>query len=87
MTVAASKAVAEYQEKKGLCPKRILPSMNEVGVFIEEAVFVGMKAIEQGIAQKPMNEEKLRKTVESKISLVRNIIKSLMKEKLIKKYK
>ena len=34
MTVEAAMAVAEYQEKKGLCPKRILPSMNDTGVFI-----------------------------------------------------
>ena len=87
MTVAASKAVAEYQEKKGLCPKHILPSMNEVGVFIEEAVRVGMKAIEQGIAQKPMSEKDLRAMVKSKIFLIRNVVKALMAKKLIKKYK
>ena len=86
MTVEAAMAVAEYQEKKGLCPKRILPSMNDTGVFIEEAVRVGMKAIEQGVAQKPMSEKELKKMARSRISLIHNIIKTLMNKKLIKKY-
>lgn len=85
MTVAAAKAVAEYQEKKGLDRMNILPSMDDVGVFIEEAVAVGLKAIEQGIARLNISEEELRVKVTDNILKTRRV-SECMQGKFIKKY-
>jgi malate dehydrogenase (oxaloacetate-decarboxylating) len=51
MCIAAAEELAKYAEKKGLNEDHLLPEMDEPGVFIEEAVAVGMKAIEQGVAR------------------------------------
>ena len=37
----------------------IVPTMDDWDVFIHEAVAVGMKAIEQGVAMKTMSREEL----------------------------
>jgi malate dehydrogenase (oxaloacetate-decarboxylating) len=87
MTVAAAEAIAKYQERKGLDEKHILPSMDEIDVFIEEAVAVGMKAMEQGIAKIGITENSLKSKVKENILRVENIAKFLTQGGFIKKYK
>jgi len=64
MCIAAAEALAGYAARKGLSADYIMPRMDEPEVFIEEAVAVGMKAIEQGVAQKILTREELRKSAE-----------------------
>lgn len=51
MAIAASVALAEMAEKKGLNDEYILPTMDEWEVFPHEAAAVAMKAVEQGVAR------------------------------------
>ncbi|MBE0479233.1 NADP-dependent malic enzyme, partial [Candidatus Aerophobetes bacterium] len=51
MCIAAAKELAKCAEDKGLSEEYIVPTMDEWEVFPREAVSVGMKAIEQGIAR------------------------------------
>ena len=51
MCVAAARELAKVAEDKGLRPDYIIPSMEEWEVFPREAVAVGMKAQEEGIAR------------------------------------
>jgi len=51
MAIAASYAVANFAEKKGLNPDRIMPTMDETGVFATEAADVAMEAIKNGVAR------------------------------------
>ena len=67
MCIAASEALAGYAARKGLSADYIMPRMDEPEVFIEEAVAVGMKAIEQGLARKILSREELRKSAETYI--------------------
>ncbi len=67
MCVAAAEAMARYAEKKGLSEDYIMPTMDEPEVFIEEAVAVGLKAIEQKVARKILTEKELRASAESMI--------------------
>ena len=62
MCIAASYEMANYAAKGGLNEEHIVPTMADFDVFIDEAVAVGMKAIEQGVALKPMSREELYKT-------------------------
>lgn len=64
MCIAAAEELAKYAEKKGLNENHLLPEMDEPGVFIEEAVAVGMKAIEQGVARLNPNRDELYKMAE-----------------------
>ncbi len=86
MTVEAAKAVAEYQQNRGLDEFHILPTMDDLDVYVEEAVRVGLKAVEQGIARKILQEDELRAKAESAINRTQKIAEILMKKKIIKKF-
>jgi malate dehydrogenase (oxaloacetate-decarboxylating) len=51
MAIAASVALAEMAEEKGLTPEYIIPNMEEWEVFPREAAAVALKAVEQGVAR------------------------------------
>jgi len=56
-----------YAEEKGISEDYIIPKMEEREMYVREAVAVGMKAIEQGVAEKKMSagvlEEEVRKRI------------------------
>lgn len=52
-----------YEE--GIDPENLLPNMDNVEVFIRQAVNVGLKAIELGIAKKNFSNEELRAMAEN----------------------
>jgi len=78
MAIAAAYAIAKTAEEKGLHEEYIVPTMLETDVFINEAVAVGMKAIEQGIARRPLSESDLRTEAETKIRHAQAEVKALM---------
>ncbi len=78
MAIAAAFAIAETAEKKGLEEEYIVPTMMETEVFVNEAVAVGMKAIEQEIARRPLSEDELRTEAETKIRHAQAEVKALM---------
>ena len=57
MCLAAADALADMAEEKGLTPDYILPNMDDWEVFPREAAAVATKAVEQGVARKPMTYE------------------------------
>ncbi len=79
MCIAASYEMAKYAEKGGLSDTHIVPTMADFDVFIDEAVAVGMKAIEQGVALKPMSREELYKTSSTIIKNSHAAIDALLK--------
>ena len=78
MAIAAAHAIAETAEKNGISEDYIVPTMMETEVFINEAVAVGMKAIEQGIARRILTEDELRSEAEEKIRHAQAETKILM---------
>jgi malate dehydrogenase (oxaloacetate-decarboxylating) len=84
MIIAAAYSVARTAEEKGLREDYIVPSMEEVEVFINEAVAVGLKAIEQDVARISLNENELRKKATELINSSRKQTKILMREGIIK---
>lgn len=85
MCIAAAMEIAKTAEDKGLSEEHIVPTMDEWEVFPREALAVGMKAIEQGIARKKLSREELYETSESIIRRARNQTKLLMKKGCIPK--
>ncbi|MCX6094227.1 MAG: NADP-dependent malic enzyme [Candidatus Bipolaricaulota bacterium] len=83
MAIAAAYAIAETAEAKGLRDDYIVPTMMETEVFINEAVAVGLKAIEQGIARRILTEAELRREAETKIRHAQEETRVLMKSGVI----
>ncbi|ELP87963.1 NAD-dependent malic enzyme, putative [Entamoeba invadens IP1] len=51
MAIAASKALADFAEKRGITPDNIIGTMDEPGIFPREAADVAMQAIKDGVAR------------------------------------
>ncbi|MBI2859950.1 MAG: NADP-dependent malic enzyme [Chloroflexi bacterium] len=83
MCIAAAHELARCAEDHGLSEDYIIPSMEEWEVFVREAVAVGMKAIEQGVARLVMSKEELTARVEKTIGEAREATALLMKSGLI----
>lgn len=84
MCVAAAQAIADFAYKKGIHEEYIVPTMEEDQVYVEEAMAVAKKAIEQGVAQKPLKDEELRKKIEERIRSGRIMERVLVNAKIIK---
>jgi len=80
MAIAAAYSIAKTAEDKGLHDEYIVPTMMETEVFVNEAVAVGLKAIEQGIARRILSEDELRREAETKIRHAQEETKILMRE-------
>ena len=83
MGIAAAYELAKCAEEKGINEDYIIPTMEEMEVFIREAVVVGMKAIEQGVAREKLSREELTERAEKMIKGAREATTLLMKAGLI----
>ncbi len=84
MCIAAALELAKVAEDKGLRPDYIIPDMNEWEVFPREAVAVGLKAIEQGVAQREDSAENLMAMAEKTIREARAQVDSLQEQGFIR---
>jgi len=83
MCITAAEEVAKVAEDHGLSEDYIVPNMDQWEVFPREAVAVGSKAIEQGVARIVLSEEERFKMAESTIKKAREEVKLLMRERFI----
>jgi len=83
MCIAAAYELAKCAEDRGINEDYIIPTMGEWEVFIREAVVVGMKAIEQGVAREKLSRDQLTKRAEKMIKEARETTALLMKSGLI----
>jgi len=80
MCITAAYELAKCAEDRGISEDNIAPTMAEWEVFIREAVAVGLKAIEQGVAREKASREELTKRAEAMIKNAREATALLMKE-------
>ncbi len=83
MCIAAAKELARCAEDIGMNEEYLIPTMDEWEVFPREAVAVGMKAIEQGVAREKLSGDELYKKATRIIKRAREETALLMKEGLI----
>ncbi len=83
MCIAAARELAKVAEDKGIHEEYIIPNMDEWEVFPREAVAVGSKAIEQGVARFKFTAEERLKMAEESIGRARNEVQWMMKEGFI----
>ena len=86
MCIAAAKELAKCAEDKGLKDDYLIPKMSEWEVYPREAMAVGMKAIEQGVARLKLTKEELLNKSSQMIKNARDSVQILMDEGLIPKY-
>jgi len=80
MCLAAANELAKVAYDKGISEEYIIPNMDEWTVFPREAVAVGTKAIEQGVARKNIPAAERFKMAEEIIRQARSEVQLLMKE-------
>ena len=83
MCIAAAYELARYAEDRGISEEYIIPTMEDWEVFVREAVAVGLKAIEQGVAREKLSREELTKRAEKMVKESRETVATLMKTGLI----
>jgi len=83
MCITAAHELAKCAEDQGIHEDYIIPTMGEWEVFIREAVAVGLKAIEQGVAREKASREELTRRAEKMIRESRETTNLLMKSGLI----
>jgi len=87
MCIAAAKELAKTAEDKGLREDYIVPTMDDWEVFPREAMAVGLKAMEQGLARIKLSRDELYARAESIIKKSRGITQLLMEKGYIPKPK
>ncbi len=80
MCIASATELAKYAEDKGLTDEYIIPSMEEWEIYPRQAAATGMKAIQQGIAQKKMSRQEIFDRAESIIKRTQDIVTLLMQQ-------
>jgi malate dehydrogenase (oxaloacetate-decarboxylating) len=83
MCIEAARELARVAEDHGLSEDYIIPNMDQWDIFPREAVAVGTKGIEQGVARIKASAEERFKTAEAIIKQSRDQVKMLMREKFI----
>jgi len=83
MCIEAALELAKVAEDKGIHEDYIIPNMDQWEVFPREAVAVGNKGIEQGVARLKISPEERFKMAESIIKKARSEVQTLMKERFI----
>jgi malate dehydrogenase (oxaloacetate-decarboxylating) len=83
MCIEAAKELAKVAEDHGINEDYIIPNMDQWEVFPREAVAVGSKGIEQGVARRRASAEERFKRAEFIIKKAREEVQLLMREKFI----
>ncbi len=83
MCIAAAHELAKTAQDTGLHEDYLIPTMDEWAVFPREAVAVGMKAIEQGVARLQPSRDELYDRAAEVIKRARGEIQLLMDEEFI----
>ncbi len=83
MCLAAANAIADYAVELGLSDDRIVPSMAEREVFLREAVAVGIKAQEEGVARLSVSREDLYAQADKAIGEAQRMTNVLMESGII----
>ena len=83
MAIAAAKALAAFQEERGLDEESLLPTMSDWEVFPREAAAVGVKAQEQGVARLERSYDDLLNQARQMIQTAQDMTRYLMEREII----
>jgi malate dehydrogenase (oxaloacetate-decarboxylating) len=84
MAIAAAHSLAKMQQKRGLDEEHIMPTMEDVEVFPQEAADVAAQAIKDGVAQRTMTPAEVFQKADHDIKENREMVQMLMERDKIK---
>ena len=84
MAIAAAHSLASMQQKRGLDPDHIMPTMDDVEVFPREAADVARQAMTDGVARVRISPEEVFQKADRDIKENREIVQLLMEREKIK---
>ncbi len=84
MCIAAATELARFQEERGLDENHIVPTMDDLEVFVSEAVAVAMKAQEQGVARVKRTRQDLHDFAYATIKRAHDETRTLMQDGYIR---
>jgi malate dehydrogenase (oxaloacetate-decarboxylating) len=83
MCVAAAEALAGMAAERGMSAEAILPTMDDWEVFPREAAAVAVKAVQEGVAQRPMTYDEEFQNAAEIIRRSRNLTQKMMADGFI----
>ena len=84
MAIAAAHSIARAQQKRGLDSEHIMPTMEDVDVFPQEAADVAAQAIQDGVAQRSITPGEVYQQAHRDIQENRDTVQMLMEREKIK---
>lgn len=84
MAIAAAHSLASMQQKRGLDPEHIMPTMEDVEVFPQEAADVAAQAILDGVARHQISPAEVFQKADRDIKGNRELVQLLMEREKIK---
>jgi malate dehydrogenase (oxaloacetate-decarboxylating) len=84
MCIIAAESIAKVAEENGLSEDYIVPPMENIEVFVNEAVAVALKAMDEGIARQKRSRNDLYEHAKELIERAHNETAFLMKEGFIR---
>ena len=85
MAIQAAYSMANFAQKKGIHPERIMPTMDETEVFAHEAADVAMEAIKNGVARISYTWQEVFDKTMTGIKEARDAMGLLMEKNFIRK--
>ncbi len=83
MAITAAESLASYAENRGIGPENIIATMDETGVFPNEAADVAMQAIKEGLARVELTREEAFAKADVDIKQARELTKNLIDQGFI----
>jgi len=84
MAIRCAHSLADYAERKGIDVDHIMPTMDDVGVFSEEAADVAEQAVKEGVARVNLSRKEVLERARHDIDESRASVKALLDAGLIK---
>lgn len=83
MAIRAAHSIADYAEKKGIDPEHVMPTMDDAGVFAEQAADVAMQAQADGVARVRRSRDEVLRIARDDISQSQRLYKAMMDQEFI----
>jgi malate dehydrogenase (oxaloacetate-decarboxylating) len=77
MAIRCSHSIADFSEKRGFSPDKIIVDMSETDLFSEEAGDVAAAAVAEGVARVDVSREEVRRRAAADIAAVRSTLRCL----------
>jgi malate dehydrogenase (oxaloacetate-decarboxylating) len=77
MAIRCAQSIAEFSERRGISPDNIIATMEETGVFAQEAADVATAAVNEGLARLERPWEDVYNQARSDIAAVRSLVEAM----------